>query len=294
MWLLFEKSKKIVFALVLSIIPLVLIYLQNKDYKVRTFLSKPIVEITGFAEGMAIKICETVSDSIFRHIAISKKYDELLKLRALSNEVEGLTAQLAYFQNELLRVTNLTNTINGPNFKNKIYAKVIATSGAPLSRTVRINKGSKEGIKVRNAVVSEQGAVGQVLNVSEHFSDVLLITDSSSAIDAKVLGSNVRGLVRGLTNNKEYLMQMRDVDALSDLQDGAIVVTSGLNSLFPSGVPIGKVQKVFSNKDDLWIWAKLVPYVSMSRVEHVNVLTGDYTYKKEEETLSQMWNAEIR
>jgi rod shape-determining protein MreC len=151
-------------------------------------------------------------------------------------------------------------------------ARVIARVGAPMSRMIRLDKGKVHGIELKSPVLAHEGVVGQVLSVAPHFSDVLLITDASSAIEAKIVGSNARGLLRGITSSTEYLMEIRDIDGLIEVLPGNIVVTSGVNSNFPHGIPIGTVVESFRSRDGLYVSAKIEPFVMIDQLTYVSVL----------------------
>ena len=285
MWLLFERAKKIILTLLLSIIPLVLLYLQNNDYKIRSAVSWPFVQISGAVQEIILSVVSNISDGFLKHVAVSSKYEELMILRAKVQENQMLHAKIAHLQNEINSIINLNENIKYTNIEKKVYAKIVAKSGTPMSRLVRINKGITSGVRIKDPVISDFGAVGQVLSVSDSFADVLLISDASSSIDAKILGSNARGLVTGITSNQQYLMQIRDIDALFKIKPNDIVVSSGMNSFFPEGIPIGKVKEVVTSKDGLLHSAKIIPFVFIDNVEHVTVLLED-PYSKTNPRLS--------
>ena len=279
MWPFIERAKKIIFAVLLSIIPLVLLYLQNNDYQIRAVLSWPIIQAAGVIQKASLSISSTMSDSMFKHIAISSKYNELMLLRASVRQISSLQAKIDYLQGELNSVTNLIGNASYTQAGKKVYAKVIAKSGTPMSRLIRLNRGALDGIKVKDPVISDEGVIGQVLSVADNFADVLLLTDASSSLDVKILGSNARGLIRGITSSTEYLMQIRDIDGLFNLKPDDVIVSSGVNSGFPAGIPVGKIKEVVTSKDGLWHSAKILPFASIDTIEHVMILLEDPVFK---------------
>jgi rod shape-determining protein MreC len=273
MWSLFERGKKIIFALVFSIIPLVLLYVQSKDAEIRASFARPIIEVSGYIQKGALWVTGWVSDSLFRHFFLASRADELIKLRAEVAKTRALKAQVLDLMNERAGLMELHFRAKEVNLPEGVLARVIARAGAPMARMIRLDKGSEQGIKPKSPVIAYDGVVGQVLNVSRNFSDVLLITDASFALDAKVVGSNARGLLRGITNNSEYMMEIRDIDGLSEIAAGNIVVTSGVNSNFPYGVPIGTVVESARSRDGLYVSARIEPFVFVDRLFNVLVLT---------------------
>lgn len=272
MWSLLERAKKIIFALVLSIIPLVLLYVQSKDEEIRSIFAWPVVELAGVIEKAALGVSGFISDGLYRYVYLVNRSDELLALRAEVLETRALKAKIDDLMNERTSVTDLYFRASEAALPKGEVARVIARAGAPMSRMIRLNRGSEHGIRAKSPVIAHQGVVGQVLSVAPHFCDVLLVTDASSALDAKIVGSEARGLLRGVTNSTEYMMEIRDIDGLIDVKAGNIVVTSGMNSSFPPGIPIGSVVESFRSRDGLYVSARIEPYVSMDRLVHVMVL----------------------
>lgn len=275
MWSLLERAKKIIFALVLSIIPLVLLYVQSKDEEIRSFFAWPITEISGYIEKGALAVTGLVSDALYRYVYLVGRSDELATLRAQVIETKALKGKVEDLLNERASIMELYFKSTEAALPKTNIARIIARAGAPMARMIRLDKGSLHGIKAKSPVVAHEGVVGQVLSVAPHFCDVLLITDASFAIDAKIVGSDARGLLRGATTSSEYMMEIRDLDGLVDIKSGNVVVTSGINSNFPHGIPIGTVIESFRSADGLYVSARIEPYVSMDRLAHVLILTVD-------------------
>lgn len=288
MWSLFERGKKIIFALVLSIIPLVLLYVQSKDAEIRASFAVPILEVSGYIEKSTLAVTGFVSDWLYRYFFVTGRHDELLQLRAEVLKVKALEARVNDLMNERASLMDLHFRTSEASLPDGKLARVIARAGAPMARMIRLNKGSSDGIKAKSPVIAHEGVVGQVLNVSKHFCDVLLVTDASFAIDAKIVGSNARGLLRGITKISEYIMEIRDIDGLVDIAPGNLVVTSGINSNFPQGYPIGTVVEASRSRDNLYLSARIEPFVKMDRLTDVLVL--DVSSKDLEiDPLTAMW-----
>lgn len=289
MWSLIERAKKVIFALVLSIIPLVLLYVQSKDEDIRTILAWPFIEAAGLIETGSLGIVGFVSDNLYRYFYLVGRTDEVLALRAEVMETKALRAKVVDLINERAALAEFYFRVSDSGLNLGDLARVVARVGAPMGRMIRINRGSTHGIVAKSPVVAHEGVVGQVLSVAPHFSDILLVTDASSAIDAKVVGSDARGLLRGITSSTEYLMEIRDIDGLVDITPGNIVVTSGVNSLFPAGIPIGTVVESFRSRDGLYVSARIEPFVMMDRLSYVMVLRiGDEKISKLE-SITAAW-----
>ncbi len=272
MWSLVERGKKVIFALVFSIIPLVLLYVQSKDAEIRETFARPVTEISGLVQRASLFVTGSVSDWLYSYFFVAGRAQELTQLRAQIPRLRILKARVEDLMNERAALMELHFRASEASLPPGTLARVIARAGAPMARMIRLDKGSKEGVKPKSPVIAYDGVVGQVLNVSRHFSDVLLVTDASFAIDAKIVGSEARGLLRGITNNNEYMMEIRDIDGLLNIASGNVVVTSGVNSNFPNGIPIGTVVESFRSRDGLFVSARIEPFVVMDRLTNVLVL----------------------
>jgi rod shape-determining protein MreC len=290
MWSLVERAKKVIIALVLSVIPLVLLYVQSKDTQIRSVLAWPIIELAGILESSALKITGAVSDSLYKYFFIANRTQELLELRAEVLETRALKVQILDLIHERAAILELNfKSPDSTQEHKREYARVVARAGAPMARMIRLDKGSRHGVRVKCPVLANEGVVGQVLSVAPNFSDVLLITDASSALEAKIVSSAARGILRGKSSANEYLMEIRDVDGMSDVRTGDAVVTSGVNSYFPSGIPIGRILEASKSSDGLNISARIEPFVAMDRVSQVVVLLGDWSLAGGIESFSASW-----
>lgn len=271
MWSIFERGKKIIFALMLSIIPLSLMYVQSKDTDVRYVLSWPFIEMVGLIEKSAINVSGSVSDMLYRYFYMTTRLDELRELRAKVLEVESLKTKLDFLNYEHNYILELGFNREPEQANTYELARVIARAGGAMVRMIRIDRGSEHGLSPEDPVIAHGGVVGQVISVSHHFSDVLLLTDASFAIDAMIADSGYRGLLRGKNYKHNYLMEIRDIDGLAKVSKGDRVVTSGLNSSFSRGIPIGVITETFKSNDGLYIRAKIKPFVDIDNLSHVMV-----------------------
>lgn len=158
-----------------------------------------------------------------------------------------------------------------------IVARVIAITPQPDVRTLVIDKGWADGVVRDRPVMSGSGLVGRIRMLSEHTATVLLITDSSSAVDVIDSRSRVRGLLAGSMNETVLkrpvaLTQLEYVTHDSDLLEGDELLTSGMDGVYPKGLPVGKVQEVNRGEFGLFEDAWVVPLADMERLEEVLIL----------------------
>jgi rod shape-determining protein MreC len=142
-------------------------------------------------------------------------------------------------ENEHLRaLANATSTIDGPR---PLGARVIGRTGQPLTRLLTIDRGANHGVARGDGVIAEDGIVGVVLAVGRYSSDVLVMTDPTSAIDVVVQHSRARGIIRGRGDDDKYAGVVEDFDRLRDVKPGDAVVTSGIGARFPVGMMVGNI-----------------------------------------------------
>jgi rod shape-determining protein MreC len=149
-----------------------------------------------------------------------------------------------------------------------VAAEIIALSPGANSNAILIDKGIDYGLTADLAVITPAGVVGKIVSVYHHNSQVLLITDPSSGVGSMLERSRTQGVLKGVGNN---LCQLDYVMNEETVLPGDAVVTSGLDQIYPEGVPIGTVLKVGSGN----IYYKSIivhPTVAMDRLETVLVV----------------------
>lgn len=123
-----------------------------------------------------------------------------------------------------------------------IPAKVVGNAMYLNKNTMLLNKGESDGIERNMGVVSPQGIVGIVADVSEHYSVVLSLLNKASLISAKIIPYNYTGTIYWEGDDTRTVL-MRDLPTHIYINKGDTIVTSGFSSIFPEGVMIGTVQK---------------------------------------------------
>lgn len=194
--------------------------------------------------------------------------EENRALKARIAELEGETvriAELEQSQARLEKLFELSETFAGRSFA----ARVIARDPLPWARTMTIDRGARDGIEKNMAVVSPEGVVGQISEVSWLASRVLLLTDHNSGIDALVQRTRARGIAQGALEEGCHLKYLRRAE---DIGIGDRVLTTGLDGIFPKGLMIGVAVEVARYSRDALHGAVIRPSVELDRLEEVLVL----------------------
>lgn len=121
-------------------------------------------------------------------------------------------------------------------------ADVIARDGVPWFRTVTINKGSRDGVRLNAPVISPNGVIGRVVRIGPHAAQVQLLLDQQSGVGVRIERSRITGVVSGQAGGG--FLAMRYVPMLADVVGGDVVVTSGLDRIFPPGLVVGRIRSV--------------------------------------------------
>jgi len=162
-----------------------------------------------------------------------------------------------------------------------LIAKVIANDPRAEFKSIVIDKGSSDGIFPLMPVVGPQGLVGKVGEVSSSSSRVILITDPNSTVDVLVQRSRARGIMSGTARRTElrpsyYLTRLEYLRRISDVHNGDIVVTSGFDRIFPSGLPVGSVSDISKSKYGVFLNAYVVPFENMAELQEVMVVLNNF------------------
>lgn len=154
-----------------------------------------------------------------------------------------------------------------------VPAQVIGRDPSNWFGYVVINKGSRDGLRSNLPVVTEQGVVGVVRQVTSHTASVLLLVDSRSAIGGQVAETRDYVLVEG-SSIRLGTAVVKPLAPEVKLRRGATIITSGLGEVFPKGLTLGRVEQVVKGRYGLAPYGVLRPAVNFGRLEEVTVLAG--------------------
>jgi rod shape-determining protein MreC len=203
---------------------------------------------------------------------------------ALRKEVEELRTERAALleaqreNEELRRLVDLER--RAPD-QVQIAEVIYRTPGNWFS-TIIINKGSAHNVEKGMAVVTPEGVVGHVRLVTRHTAEVMLITDTKSALCGRVYRTNQVVLVEGQGDAGRGKALVKPLASEADLVVGDYIITSGLSEIYPKGLPVGIVEAVYEGRYGLTTYGQLQPFVEFDRLEWVAVLTKPHARFGEE------------
>jgi rod shape-determining protein MreC len=204
---------------------------------------------------------------------------EAEELRAEVQELRQRAIQSEFALQENVYLRELLDYIDGPRFPadfDPVPAEVTGRPNGAFTQAIVIAAGSKNGIRVNDPVVSADGLVGVVIRVAPRSARVQLLTDEEAAASAIDLRTGATGIVRHARGTRETLVLDR-VRKQDVVRRGNEIVTAGwragsLSSLYPKGIPIGKVTSVGQTDTDLYQQVQVDPYVDFGSLDAVLVL----------------------
>jgi len=204
-------------------------------------------------------------------------YDFWLKKRDLVKENRSLQAELAAaaidaskfkaLEEENALLKKEINFIDENNFK-FVAAKIISGVSDPLSQSVIINRGRRDGLEKGLAVIADSGImIGKISEVEDDFSKVVLLSDNKSRVAATIQNlDHTVGLVEGQYG---LSFSMTNIPQNQEIKDGDLVVTSGLEGKIPKNLLIAKVAGVRSVESEIFKTAILKPIILLDGLSYV-------------------------
>lgn len=169
-------------------------------------------------------------------------------------------------------------------------ALIIAHEGEGYMTVLTLNKGSGDGIKVGMPVINSSGVVGSIFEVGYNWCKVRCIIEDSSGVGAYISRNGEIGIVEGDVMYKDTnFCDLKYLSESSEIVEGDIIYTSGLGSIYPRGLPIGRVVSVKSNPHDRTMSAKLESFVDFSTLKYVMIVTS---FDIESDPIRDMQNKE--
>ena len=151
-------------------------------------------------------------------------------------------------------------------------AQVLFDAADPYTRKVVIDRGQAHELKLGAPVIDEKGVLGQVTRVFLLSSEVTLITDREHATPVLNVRTGARGVVYGDTSSHADAMELRFMAANADVEEGDLLTTSGVDGVYPAGIPVARVEKVDRQVNAVFAQIYCVPVAMVAGAGHVLVL----------------------
>ena len=235
-----KKSTQQKFSLLtLVFLSIFTILLSSLDFKVIRYLKIGINEIV-YRSSFVVSIPENFIKNTFLDITdyatffndYKKNKEELNKLKSKNTNFE-----IVQYENKELK--ELINDYISSS--DKILAKIIVDHESPFLKSIIINKGSKDNIKIGTNIFDQAYLVGRVIEVNYKTSRVLLLTDLNSNVPVTISPQNIQAIITGTGKNNGQIKYIKD-GFLDQFSEQGIIYTSGTGAIFKSGIPVGKLE----------------------------------------------------
>jgi rod shape-determining protein MreC len=268
MWNIIKEYRHYLATLLLVIVPVIALNAGGKSPAELHWFDRAAIAITTPVQTAIRWGIETSWDGIQSYLLLLHTQEDN---RSLAQENRRLLNEIASYQEVALENQRLRQVVafNAPLEGQKVVAQVIAQDVSPEFRMIRLNKGTQNGVKPGMAVIALEGVVGRVIRAGRNWSDVLSLLDGSSAIDALLQRNRVRGVVEGQGG---HLLSMKYLRRTDDVQEGDVIISSGIGGLFPKGLTIGKVTTVKKKNYGITQTVEVAPSVDFNRLEEVTVI----------------------
>jgi rod shape-determining protein MreC len=152
-----------------------------------------------------------------------------------------------------------------------ISAEILYSHRDPFTRRVVVDKGLQDGVRAGLAVIDDNGVVGQVTRVFAWASEVTLVTDKEQAVPIQAVRSGLRGVTFGI--GYDGTLELRFMPVNADLQNGDLLVTSGIDGTYPPGLPVAVVSNIERNAAYAFARITCTPAAGVSSYRQVLIVS---------------------
>jgi rod shape-determining protein MreC len=201
-------------------------------------------------------------------------YEELVERnRELEAAVAALQVEvvrLREIEQDHQRLSGLLNYATSHQDQSLVTGDVVARETSGFLRYIIINRGARDGVEVGDPVITDMGLVGRVADVTATAAWVRLAIDPGSAVNTRLQNARAEGTVVGQLQGG---LRMQYIPREAVIEEGDLVLTSGLGGHFPADIVIGQVVSVRQQEAELFQEAEIRPTVDFERLEIVSVIT---------------------
>ena len=192
-----------------------------------------------------------------------QRENDALRSKVLKASRDTLTLEALQSENaQMRRLLEAREKMPGKTH----FAEILYSGRDPFSRKVVIDKGSLQAISAGQPVMDETGVIGQVTRVFPMMAEVTLITDKEQATPVQVVRNGLRGVAYG----DGATLDLRFMAANADIQNGDMLVTSGIDGIYPAGLPVARVARV--ERDAAYAFARIQCEPAAGASQHRQVL----------------------
>lgn len=267
-WFNFDLRKAAVW-FVAALLPLVSINMQQRPSAVPWF-DQPFSFMAGVVQNGFFSFSDGVRGTTALYVNLIDIKKESQRIADDNQALKSQLLEMQELEKENSRLLGLLD-FQAKTKMQMLAARVISRDLLTDHATIRISKGTHHGLKAGQAVISTEGVVGYVFRPDAFTSQVLLVTDRYAVVDGIVARSRARGIAEGKGPDA---LAFRYVEKSEDIQKGDLIVTSGIDNIFPKGFPVAVVEEVENKQYAASLRVELKPVVDPDKLEEVFVISN--------------------
>ena len=154
-----------------------------------------------------------------------------------------------------------------------LMSEILYDARDPFTRKIVVNRGGQHGVALGQPVIDDIGVVGQVTRVFPFTSEITLLTDKDQAIPVQVLRTGLRSVAYG--RGQSGVLDLRFMATNADIRKGDVLVTSGIDGVYPPGLAVAKVMTVETKSSDAFAHIVCQPIAGIDRNRHMLILLAE-------------------
>lgn len=271
-----NRNKYIIFGIiVVIIIGLIITVACVKEERNLNFFEKAVKDTVTYTSKVLYMPIGFIKEKIEINKEKNEVYKKYEKLKEKAEKSDYYKAQVLELQTEIKNLKESLVLNNVLSEYEPINANIVNRNVGYWYNTIVIDKGSKNNVKKGMAVVVNSGLIGKVIKTSNFTSTVKLLTadelNGNISVKIKLDSKDVYGLLTGY-NKETNTYKIEGISESDEIKEGAIVTTTGLSDIFPSGILVGNVKSVTADNYDLTKIVEVTPSVDFNDISVVTVL----------------------
>jgi rod shape-determining protein MreC len=253
------------FFLLLCLLSVSFILMTYQSKKGHLFIGNFFSDILNASHAITKSIADSVT-SPFKKIALRDESN-----KALQKRIDELLLERAKYQEAVLENKRLKELLKLRESEEQFVtvARVLSRGSGQWEHTFTLDKGQEDGVSKDMSAITPKGLAGKIFGVTSSYSKLLLLTDINFSAAVRLQESRKEGILSG-TGNKNAVLKY--VPQEEEIKIGDIAITSGLDQLFPPGIPVGIISKIDKKKTTHFQYIEVTPFVDDSLVEEVLII----------------------
>jgi rod shape-determining protein MreC len=270
----FKRYRDVALVILLLAVPFFFLRANIRRPEQINFIDRALLTVSAPIEYTFSALARGVSSLLSEYVYLVDVKRDNNRLAYQTARLQAKVNQLSVMEAEnrrLRRLLGLRDRVGGET----VSALVVSKDTTDYFRVAQVTLDAPvRGIRPNMPVLSLDGVVGTVRRVAGESVQVQLAVDSGFGVDVVVERTGARGFVRGAGDNNRYLVRVELVQSSDSIDNGDILVTSGVGCRFPKGLPVAKVTKVLKKDFGVYQTVEAEPVVDFSRLSEVLIVTS--------------------